>query len=460
MTTPTCIPLNELGRLFYCLELLGYPVVQRTHFEFQGALPDIELLRQSYLLEVERYTIFKSVIRESYSGLTWNLCWEPMASVDAGQIIQQYDFSQGTVAQADERFSAIQFQAFTGFDSCCTPPFFAALCSYPGGIFKLITFFHHAAADSGGCLLFLRAWFERYNSLMGKPQGQPAEIIPVLTSKLISGTVSGFAKALACAAIQMWRIPGKPAKLLYGRSDFAGGINTVFRTIEPGRMKQHLAAAKQYGSTFTSLFAAAQTLALDEWKRKHHEPCETVSIDIHKGLRTVEPEFCEVQNRFSVFPVASRPQDRRDPAGLVQLLHRQSRHATDDRIAEKCIEALFPLRLRAARALLRVWGNLAFKNSRFGVSFQISNVGRIWTGADGRPLLDRLGDAEITACYVPGHPMPSIGTFTSFCTYRDRLFLTFNYSNKTLDRTTAEDFVRLIEQKLDELTATAAGRRT
>jgi hypothetical protein len=56
--------------------------------------------------------------------------------------------------------------------------------------------------------------------------------------------------------------------------------------------------------------------------------------------------------------------------------------------------------------------------------------------------------------------MPSIGTFTSFCTYRDRLFLTFNYSNKTLDRTTAEDFVRLIEQKLDELTATAAGRRT
>jgi len=92
MTTPACIPLNELGRLFYCLELLGYPVVQRTHFEFQGALPDIELLRQAYLLEVELYTIFKSVIRESCSGLTWNLCWEPLSSVNTGQIIQQYDF--------------------------------------------------------------------------------------------------------------------------------------------------------------------------------------------------------------------------------------------------------------------------------------------------------------------------------------------------------------------------------
>ena len=459
MTTLRGIPLNEVGRCVYCLELLGYPVIQRTHFEFQGALPDIELLRQAYLLEAERYTIFKSVIRESYSGLFWNLCWEPMSSVDAGRIIQQYDFSKGTVSQADEQFSTIQFQTFTDFDSRCTPPFFAALCSYPNRIFKLITFFHHAAADSGGCLLFLRAWFERYNSLMGKSQGQPVEIIPVLASKLISGTVSGFAKGLACAARQMWGISGKPAKLLYGRSDFSGGINAVFRTIEPGRMKQHLAAAKQYNTTFTTLFAAAQTFALDEWKRTRHEPCDTVSIHIHQGLRFAEPELYEVQNRFSMFLVASQPQDRSDPAGLVQLLHRQNRHAIDERLAEKCLEALFPLRLRAARALLRVWGNLAFKNPRFGVSFQISNVGRIWTGADGKPLLDHLGDAEITACYVPGHPMPSIGTFTSFCTYRDRLFLTFNYCKNTLDRTKAEDFVRLIEQKLDELTDTAAGCR-
>ena len=37
-------------------------------------------------------------------------------------------------------------------------------------------------------------------------------------------------------------------------------------------MKQYLVAAKQYNSTFTTLFAAAQTLALDEWKRTHHEP--------------------------------------------------------------------------------------------------------------------------------------------------------------------------------------------
>ena len=96
MTTPPCIPLNELGRLFYCLELLAYPVVQRTHFEFQGTLPDVELLRQAYLLEAACYNILKSLIRETCSGLIWNLCWEPMASVDAEHIIQQYDFLQGT----------------------------------------------------------------------------------------------------------------------------------------------------------------------------------------------------------------------------------------------------------------------------------------------------------------------------------------------------------------------------
>ena len=460
MTTPPCIPLNELGRMFYCLERLGYPVIQRTHFEFQGAQPDIELLRQAYLLEAGRYAIFKSVIKESCSGLSWNLCWEPLASVDAGQIIQQYDFSREPVSRADERFSEIQFQACAGFDSRRTPPFFAALCSYPGGAFKLITFFHHAAADSAGCLLFLRDWFERYNSLTGGPHVQPAGKSPVLTSRLISGTVSGFAKAIACLISQLRGLSGESAKLLYGRSSFAGGINAVFRTFEPLRMKQYLAAAKQCGATFTSLFAAAQTLALDEWKKNHHEPCDTVSIQIHKSLRAAGPELCEVQNRFSIFMVASRSQDRRDPAALVRLLHRQSKRAADDRVAEKLIEALIPLRLRIARATLPVWGNQACTNPRFGSSLQISNIGRIWTGPDGHPLLDRLGDARITACYMPGHPIPSMGTFTSFCTYRDTLFLTFNYCNNTLDRTAAEEFVRLTEQKLDELTAMAAGRRT
>ena len=124
MTTLRSIPLNEVGRCVYCLELLGYPVIQRTHFEFQGALPDIEILRKAYLLEAERYTIFKSVIRESYSGFFWNLCWEPMSSVDAGRIIQQYDFSKGTVSQADEQFSTIQFQTFTGFDLRWHPTIF------------------------------------------------------------------------------------------------------------------------------------------------------------------------------------------------------------------------------------------------------------------------------------------------------------------------------------------------
>ena len=452
MATATCFSLNELSRLFYCLELLGYPVIQRTHFEFQGPLPDIALLRKAFLLEAVRYPIFKSVIRESYSALSWKLCWEPLSDVDPAEVIREYDFSHAAPAQAEAGFRELQFQRFEGFDSRRNPPFFAALCGFPGGAFRMITFFHHAAADSGGCLLFLRDWFVRYNALAGRPQGVPVAEAPLMDTPLTSGTLSGYAGALAAVARQARSAPrGRQDKLLYGKARFDTGIDAVFRSYDPERMRRYLAAAKRRDTTFTSLFTAAQTLALDQWKKARGEPCDVVSIQIHKSLRAAGPELGEVQNRFAVFQVASAGSDRRDPAGLVRMLHDQSRRASETRFSETAIDALMPLRLWASRALLPVWATATFTYPSFGPSFQISNIGRIWAGPKGVPLVERLGEAEITGCYMPGHPMPGVGTFTSFCTYRDRLFLTFNYCTATLDRAGAEAFVGMIEKNLDEL---------
>ena len=49
-----CIPLNELDKLFYLWELLGYQARGRIVFELRGGHIDLELLRQAYAAEVRR----------------------------------------------------------------------------------------------------------------------------------------------------------------------------------------------------------------------------------------------------------------------------------------------------------------------------------------------------------------------------------------------------------------------
>jgi hypothetical protein len=79
-----CTPVNEVGRCVYCLELLGYPVIQRTLFEFQRRLVTCKLLRQPCFLEAACCNIIKSVVKKSFSDLIQNICREPIATVDPG----------------------------------------------------------------------------------------------------------------------------------------------------------------------------------------------------------------------------------------------------------------------------------------------------------------------------------------------------------------------------------------
>lgn len=465
MAPSAYIEVNELGILFYALECLGYPVIQRTHFELQGGEIDIELLRKAYLLEIERYPIFKSTINEDPSRVRWHLYWVPLTYVDAHQMIRLCDVSQLSPAEADRQFEQLLFDPFTQYSSLTHPPLSMVLYKYHENRYKLITFFHHAAADSYGCLLFLKDLFQCYTRLVHgtlPPPGEGASAAPgpVMTARLLpdspAGRIRGFCAGMRVLIRKLTQRQGDSAKLRYGESMRGGSIHAICRAIAPDRMTRYLQASKYLGTTFTGFFAAAQTEALSRWKKRHHEPCERISMQIHQNLRAREEELREVQNKFSVFLVSTHTQDRTSLPRLVQCINEQSRRALENAMAAKLICLLWPLNARIAQKLMSLWGTIVFKNQICADSFQISNIGRIWTGPGGKPLVTHLGDAEITACYMPGHPVPSIGTFTSFCTYGNTLFLSFNYCTWALSRTDAETFVASIEQVLDELAGYAS----
>ena len=48
-------------------------------------------------------------------------------------------------------------------------------------------------------------------------------------------------------------------------------------------------------------------------------------------------------------------------------------------------------------------------------------------------------------------PSPAVGNFTSFLTFKNRLFLSFNYFNRTMTDAQAQQFVDLFEKALADL---------
>jgi hypothetical protein len=88
-----------------------------------------------------------------------------------------------------------------------------------------------------------------------------------------------------------------------------------------------------------------------------------------------------------------------------------------------------------------------------GESSQVTNVGRLWAGPDGATRITRLGDAEISGCYMAALPNPSIGNYSSFLTFNNRMYISFNYFNRTMTDAQAHQFMDLFEKTLEDLAA-------
>ena len=459
---PENIPLNELDKLFYGFECVGNPPIQRIHYELRGGSVDIGILRQAYLRLLERYPIANATLEERCSFLKWHACWVPRKQTDEERLVSLCDLSHLSQEAAEERFAEIRFNPYQNHSSFKDPPLSMILFKFPGKNYRLMTFFHHAAVDGYGYFMFFKDMFDTYNQLAAnkEPQTKPDEGPIVMGSPLLPTTLRGKLQAIARAMFVLMKIFLKrkgrvPAKLIYGKGTFKGKTAVVHRAFEPQQMKRYISASKHFGTTFTNYFVAAHTLALERWKRGRNEPCGPISVQIHKVLRKSDNEFRETANKFSVFLVMTLPEDRQDPAGLVNCISRQSRSAQENHMAEDLISGSWILNSAIVRKLMVPLGQLLFNNQSIGESFQVGNLGRLWVGPDGETSITHLGDSEITACYMTGYPIPSIGSVTGYCTLGRALFLTFTYWTWAMSGPDAERFVDLIEEVLDELTGLA-----
>ena len=137
----------------------------------------------------------------------------------------------------------------------------------------------------------------------------------------------------------------------------------------------------------------------------------------------------------------------------MQHVRREQEKAQKGRTAEKIISLLWLLDTRIGSKKVPLWGNFIFNNPRMGESSQVTNVGRLWAGPDTATRITHLGDAEITGCYMAALPNPSIGNYSSFLTFNNRMFISFIYFKRTMTDDHANQFMDLFEKTLQDFVA-------
>lgn len=454
------IPLNEQDKLFYCLECMGPPPIERINFSLEGGSIDIETLRKAYLIELEQYPIFNSVIKDRSIGHKWNLCWVPRKETFEKQAVTAHDLSNLPPEEADKKFRQILFDPFKGYSSFNQAPLKIILCKLPERKYKLMIFFHHASVDLAGVSSFIRDFFETYNRLESNqaiqknPENIPILASPPILPRSFIKKLYGLLQALAVLVKLIIKQRGRPAaKLIYGKITSTGSTSAVMRAIPRERVKRYLAASKYFETTYNSFLVAAHTEALARWKKQRNEPCKTIRAQIHQDIRKTKDEFREFGNKFSPFIVMVHAEDKKDIPSLIRYIHQQTVQAKKSHMAEKIMNFTWIYQYTFLKKFLPLGNRILNKptNPMFGDSFTISNCGKVWAGLDGKTYLTRLGDSEATECFMPGYPAPSIGVFTSLFTFRDKLCLSFSHYKWALSEEDAEKYIDLLEQTLEEM---------
>ena len=451
------IPLNELDKLFFTWELLGYQAMARILFEFRGGIIDLELLRQAYAAEIKRRPVLNARIDDSAPGKSRQVRWKLGDAINAVHAVRMSDFSALSPDAAEEKTRQLQFDPFTDFSLRADPPFFLVLCRMPEGRWKLLAFIHHALTDAHGISLILEELFVSYNQLAegGSIDTAPGEIAAAVPSSLLPENRRELFKQIFGAIVFLSRLVIKtgftpPAKITYGSHTFRAATAAVQRALPPECLSRYLEAAKRGGITFNALLVAAQATAIEHWKQNRGEPCGLINMEVHQNLRTQPAELQELSNKFSPFIIPIQPADRSDPKTLMRHVQNMQEQAIRDRTAQKMIALLYLLDTRIGRRTERLWQNLLFNNPRLGDSSLVTNLGKLWADRDGSTRITRLGDAEIISFYMAGPPIPSIGSYFSYLAYNGSLFITFNYFEWVMPAADACCFVDLFEKILDE----------
>jgi NRPS condensation-like uncharacterized protein len=455
---PPGIPLNELDKLFYAWELLGGRPFSRILFEFKGGHIDIGLLRQAYALEIKRRPVLNAIIADNPSASGWDVRWVPRDCADLHRAVRLCDFSEMTAEAAETKTREIQFDPFPDYSSRKNPPLSLALCALPGGRQKLLAFINHALTDAHGLGLIFQELFDAYTHLAAGRDPEvsecpdtglpPSPLLPesgVKRCLLALGALAFFAGHCIRTGFQ------GPAKIYSGKNIFSDATNAVQRELATEQLNRYLAAAKRHGITLNVLLVAAQILAIDRWKQACGEAAGVISIDVHKNLRMAEGEFLELSNKFSTFIISTQPRHRIRPQDLLQHVRREQEKAQRSRTAEKVIGLLSVLNTRIAAKTVSLWGNFVFNNPAVGESSQVTNAGRLWAGPDNTTRITRLGDAEISGCYMAAMPSPSIGNFSGFITFNNKLYISFNYFIRTMTAAQGQQFMALFEKSLEDL---------
>lgn len=344
-------------------------------------------------------------------------------------------------------------------------PFRALLVKGSDTQSSLVFTFHHSVTDALRALLFLRKVIDSYNNTLNEHSKSSHvvrlshkgdELLKFARSqrrnvrryyiKVISSLFHRF-------FIDVF-LP--PTRLFHDMSGYSRELGFCYEVIGAEDLRQMKTKARLLGVKLNDILLAACYGTVEKWNGMHGKVSRKIRImvpvDISpKGFRHV------VSNQISMLSLSTSPEDRTEPAKLLQKVSSLSIRAAENRMAFFLVY-FFYFGSRLPLSVVRLCCRLLMITRTYVDSILLSNLGEIWPRVGSEePAVTNIGSSRIIYVDVLAPVVTPMGLSLVAITYNDNMSISLAYRSALFSKEKAQQFFDLYVKEVRDYQVSSEG---
>ena len=316
---------------------------------------------------------------------------------------------------------------------------------------SLVFTFHHSAADALRAVLFVRKVIDSYNNTLNEHSKsfevvrlshKGDELLKFANSQRYRvqryhlNMISSLFRRLVIDAFP------PPTRVFHDMSGHAKEFDFCYEVVGATDLEQIESKAESVGVELNDILLAACYRTVEKWNGIHGKVSKRIRIMVPvnispKGFRHV------VSNQVSWLSLSTAPEDRADPAKLVQKVRSQTVCAAKDRIAFSVIYFLY-FSSRFPLSVMRLGCRFLMITRTYVDSIFLSNAGVIWSQVGSEePAVTNIGSSRIIYAYGLAPVVTPMGLSLGVGIYNKNLSISLAYRPALFSREKAQRFFDL-----------------
>lgn len=320
----------------------------------------------------------------------------------------------------------------------------------------LVFAFHHSSTDGRRAVLFVRKAIECYDNEVSQGSEPPDttrisrkgdELLEFAHSQ--RSRVRHYYMKMTSSLFKRFVIAAftPPTRVFHDRSGHSKEVHLCFASVGRGDLEQVQSRARSVGSGLNDVLLAACHRVVERWNAVHGRGSRRIRIMVPvdigpKRFRNV------VSNQASWISPSTVPEDRADPARLLQKVRTDTRYAARNREAFSLVY-FFYFCSRFPLVVMRGICRFLMITRTYVDTILFTNVGLIWpkAGSD-EPAVSSIGSARIVNVTGSAPVVTPMGLSICASVYDRTLNLCLTYRPALFSKESAEMFLSLYAQEI------------